>query len=186
MSIKVNRKEALDSILANVQGESMVRHMFATEAIMRTLARKLGEHEEEWGLTGLLHDIDVELVEGDMSSHSRLGADIARELGASEAMAHAILCHNEAHGIPRETRLDKALFCADTMSSLITDVALVHPDKLNGLTTGSVIERLQEEKPSAGVDPKKILGCQEIGLELEEAITLGIEAMKGISSALQL
>ncbi|MBN2187032.1 MAG: HD domain-containing protein [Dehalococcoidia bacterium] len=182
----MNRKEALNSILTNVQDESVVRHMFATEAIMRTLARKLGEHEEEWGLTGLLHDIDMELIEGDMSIHSRLGADIARELGASEAMAHAILCHNEAHGIPRETRLDKALFCADTMSSLIADAALVQPDKLNGLTAGLVMECLQEKKPAAGVDTKKILSCQEIGLELEEAITLSIEAMKGIASALQL
>ena len=70
--------------------------MLATEAIMRALARRLGEDEEEWGLTGLLHDIDMELTEGDMSTHSKLGADLARELGASEAMAHAILCHNEA------------------------------------------------------------------------------------------
>ena len=186
MSIKVNRKEALDSIMANVQDGSMVSHMFATEAIMRTLAKKLGEHEEEWGLTGLLHDIDVELIEGDMSSHSRLGADLARELGASEAMAHAILCHNEAHGIPRETRLDKALFCADTLSNLITAAALVHPDKLSGLTAKLVMKRLQEKKSAAGANRKNILSCQEIGLDLEEVITLGIEAMKGIASELRL
>jgi len=186
MSIKVNRKEALDSILANVQDESMVRHMLATEAIMRTLARKLGEDEEEWGLTGLLHDIDVELVEDDMSSHSRLGADIARELGASEAMAHAILCHNEAHGIPRETKLDKALFCADPLSGFITAAALVRPDKLSGLTTKSVVKRFHEKRFAAGVNRKHILSCQEIGLDLEDFTALGIEAMKGIASELKL
>jgi len=186
MSIKVNRKEALDSILANVQDESMVRHMLATEAIMRTLARKLGEDEEEWGLTGLLHDIDVELVEDDMSSHSRLGADIARELGASEAMAHAILCHNKAHGIPRETKLDKALFCADPLSGFITAAALVRPDKLSGLTTKSVVKRFHEKRFAAGVNRKHILSCQEIGLDLEDFTALGIEAMKGIASELKL
>ena len=186
MSIKVNRKEALDSILANVQDESMVRHMLATEAIMRTLARKLGEDEEEWGLTGLLHDIDVELVEDDMSSHSRLGADIARELGASEAMAHAILCHNEAHGIPRETKLDKALCCADPLSGFITAAALVRPDKLSGLTTKSVVKRFHEKRFAAGVNRKHILSCQEIGLDLEDFTALGIEAMKGIASELKL
>ena len=186
MSIKVNRKEALNSILANVQDESMVRHMLATEAIMRALARKLGEDEEEWGLTGLLHDIDVELIEGDMSSHSRLGADIARELGASEAMAHAILCHNEAHGIPRETKLDKALFCADPLSGFITAAALVRPDKSSGLTTKSVVKRFHEKRFAAGVNRKHILSCQEIGLELEDFTTLGIEAMKGIASELKL
>ena len=186
MSTKANRKEALDSIQANVQDKNMVKHMLATEAIMRALAKKLGEDEEEWGLTGLLHDIDIELVEGDMSSHSKLGADIARELGASEAMAHAILCHNEAHGIPRETKLDKALFCADPLSGLITAAALVRPDKLSGLTTKSVMKRFKEKRFAAGVNREQVLSCQEVGLELEEFITLAIEAMKGIASELEL
>jgi putative nucleotidyltransferase with HDIG domain len=120
MKSKLDRDEILDSIHGNVQDKNMIRHMLATEAIMRTLARKLGEDEEEWGITGLIHDIDVELIEGDMSSHSKLGADIAQEFGATESMAHAILCHNEAHGVLRETKLDKALFCADPLSGLIT------------------------------------------------------------------
>jgi putative nucleotidyltransferase with HDIG domain len=182
----MNRKEILDSIQANVQDKNMVKHMLATEAIMRALAKKLGEGEQEWGLTGLLHDIDIELVEGDMNSHSKLGADIARELGASEKMAHAILCHNEAHGIPRETKLDKALFCADPLSGLITAAALVRPDKLSGLTAKSVMKRFREKRFAAGVNREQVLSCQEIGLELEEFITLSIEAMKGIASELEL
>jgi len=182
----MNRDEILDSIRANVQDKNMVKHMLATEAIMRALAKKFGEEEEEWGLTGLLHDIDVELVEGDMNSHSKLGADIARELGASEEMAHAILCHNEAHGIPRETKLDKALFCADPLSGLITAAALIRPDKLTGLTARSVMKRFREKRFAAGVNREQVLSCQEIGLELEGFIALGLEAMKGIASKLEL
>jgi len=181
-----NRDEILGSIHGNVQDKNMIKHMLATEAIMRALARKLGEDENEWGITGLIHDIDMELVEGDMSSHSRLGADIAKELGASEAMIHAILCHNEAHGVPRETKLDKALFCADPLSGLITAAALVRPDKLNGLTTKSVMKRFREKSFAAGVNREQVAQCQEIGLELEEFIGLGIEAMKGIASDLGL
>jgi putative nucleotidyltransferase with HDIG domain len=164
----------------------MIKHMLATEAIMRALARKLRENEEEWGITGLIHDIDVELVEGDMSSHGKLGADIAQELGANETMAHAILCHNEAHGVPRETKLDKALFCADPLSGLITAAALVRPDKISGLTTKSVMKHFREKSFAAGVNREQVAQCQEIGLELEEFITLGIEAMKGIASELKL
>ena len=184
--MKLSRYEALDSIQANVQDKNMVRHMLATEAIMRALAKKLGENKNEWGLTGLLHDVDVELVKEDINSHSRLGADIARELGASEAMAHAILCHNEAHGVPRETKLDKALFCADPLSGLITAAALVHPDKLNGLTAKSVLKRFKEKRFAAGVSRGQIAECQELGLEPEEFITLGLEAMKSIASQLEL
>jgi putative nucleotidyltransferase with HDIG domain len=186
MTSKLNRDEILDSIHGNVQDKNMIKHMLATEAIMRALARRLGEDEEEWGLTGLIHDIDMELVERDMSSHSRLGADIAQELGASPTMAHAILCHNEAHGIPRETKLDKALFCADPLSGLITAAALVRPDKLSGLTTKSVMKRFREKSFAAGVNREQVALCQEIGLELEEFIGLGIEAMQGIASELEL
>ena len=118
----MRREEALDSIKANVENENLVRHMLAAEAIMRALARHLGEDEEEWGLTGLLHDIDLELVGGDMNEHSKLGADLARELGASEAMTRAILCHNETHGILPETKLDKALFCVDPLIGLIVAI----------------------------------------------------------------
>jgi putative nucleotidyltransferase with HDIG domain len=182
----MNRKEALDSILANVQDKNTVKHMLATEAIMRALAKRLGEDEQEWGITGLLHDIDIELVEDDPGSHSTLGADIARELGASETMAHAILCHNESHGIPRETNLDKALSCTDPLSGLITAAALVRPDKLNGLTAESVMKRFSEKRFAAGVDREQVALCQEIGLELEEFVNLGIEAMKDIAPELEL
>jgi putative nucleotidyltransferase with HDIG domain len=186
MKSNLDRDEILDSIHGNVQDKNMIKHMLATEAIMRALARKLGEDEEEWGITGLIHDIDMELVDGDMSSHSKLGADIAQELGANGTMVHAILCHNEAHDVPRETKLDKALFCADPLSGFITAAALVRPDKLSGLTTKSVMKRFREKSFAAGVNREQVAQCQKIGLELEEFIGLGIEAMKGIASELEL
>jgi putative nucleotidyltransferase with HDIG domain len=183
----MDREDALDSVKANVENENLVKHMLATEAIMRALARRLGEDEEGWGLTGLLHDIDVELTEGDMSTHSKLGADLVRELGASEEMAHAVLCHNEAHGVPRENKLDKALFCADPLTGLITAGALVRPDKkLAGLEAKSVKKRFKEKSFAAGANREQIALCSELGLELDEFIELGLEAMKGIAPSLGL
>jgi len=186
MSTEFDRETILESVYENVRDRNMIKHMLATEAIMRALARRLGEDEEEWGLTGLVHDIDVELVKHDMSTHSRLGADIAEELGASDAVTHAVLCHNEAHDVARETRLDKALFCADPLSGLITAAALIRPDKLNGLTTRSVMKRFREKSFAAGVNRDQVALCSEIGLELEEFVALGIDAMQGIASDLDL
>jgi putative nucleotidyltransferase with HDIG domain len=183
----MTREEALDSVKANVENENSVKHMLATEAIMRALAGRLGEDEEEWGLTGLLHDIDMELAEGDMSTHSKLGADLARELGASETMAHAILTHNETHGMPLETKLDKALFCADPLTGLVTAAALVRPDKkLAGLEARSVVKKFKEKSFAAAVDRQQITPCSEIGLQLGEFIELGLEAMKEIAADLGL
>ncbi len=183
----MTREEALDSVKDNVENKNLVKHMLATEAIMCALARCLSEDEEEWGITGLLHDIDVELTDGDMNSHSKLGADLARELGASETMAHAILCHNEAHDVPLETNLDKALFCADPLTGLITAAALVRPDKkLVGVEARSVRKRFKEKSFAAGVNREQISRCREIGLELDEFIELGLAAMKGIADDLGL
>jgi putative nucleotidyltransferase with HDIG domain len=183
----MTREEVLDSVRANVENENMVKHMLATEAVMRALARRLGEDEEEWGLTGLLHDIDVELTGGDMSSHSKLGADLAREMGASEAMVHAILCHNEAHGISLDTKLDKALFCADPLTGLIIAAALVRPDKkLASLEAKSVMKKFKEKGFAAGAHREQISRCSELGLELDEFIGLGLKAMRGIADDLGL
>ncbi|MBE0415654.1 MAG: HDIG domain-containing protein [Dehalococcoidia bacterium] len=183
----MTRDEALDSIMANVENRNLINHMLATEAIMRALARRFGEDEEEWGLTGLLHDIDVELTEGDMTAHSKLGADIARELGASEEMAHAILCHNEAHGFLPKTLLDKAICCADPLTGLVVAGALVRPEKkLEGLTTKSLMKRFGEKRFAAGADREQIAKCSELGLELKEFIELGLEAMRGIAEELGL
>ena len=184
---RLTRDDALDSIEANVENRNLIYHMLATESIMRAMARHFGEDEDTWGLTGLLHDIDVELTEGDMNAHSELGADIARELGASEDMAQAILCHNEAHGISPETMLEKALFCADPLTGLIVAAALVRPDKkLEGLTTRSLIRRFGEKRFAAGANREQIATCRELGLELEEFIALGLEAMKAIADEIGL
>ncbi len=183
----MNREEALDSVKANVENGNLIKHMLATEAIMRALARRLSGDEEEWGLTGLLHDIDVELTEGDMSSHSKLGADLAQELGASEAMAHAILCHNEAHGVSLETELDRALYFADPLTGLITAAALIRPDKkLAGLAAKSVKKRFKEKSFAAGANREQIARCGELGLELDEFIELGLTAMQEIADDLGL
>lgn len=183
----MTRKEALDSVRENVENENLVKHMLAVEAVMRALARRFGEDEEEWGLTGLLHDIDVELTEGDMSTHSKLGADLVREMGASDAVAQAILCHNQAHGIPAETKMEKALICADPLTGLITAAALVRPDKkLAGVEAVSVRKRFKEKSFAAGANREQIAGCSQIGLELDEFIGLGLKAMQGIARELGL
>lgn len=183
----MNRQEALESIKENVASENLIKHMLAAEAIMRALAIRLGGNEMEWGLAGLLHDIDVELTEGDMSSHGKLGADLARDLGASEAIADAILCHNERHGIAPETPMEKALFCADPLTGLITAAVLVRPDKkIENLEATSVRKRFKEKSFAAGASREQIARCADIGLELDEFIAIGLEAMKKVAPQLGL
>ncbi|MFA5309338.1 MAG: HD domain-containing protein [Dehalococcoidales bacterium] len=183
----MDRKTALESVRKNVANENLVRHMLATEAIMRALAGRLGGDKEEWGLAGLLHDIDVELTGGDMTAHGRLGADLARDLGAGEAIAAAILCHNEAHGVLPQTLMEKALFCADPLTGLITAAVLVRPEKkIAPLEARSVRKRFKEKSFAAGASREQIARCSAIGIELDEFIEIGVTAMKEIAPELGL
>ena len=183
----MTRDEALNSIKANVNNGNLIKHMVATEAIMRALARRLGEDEEEWGLTGLLHDIDIELIGDSLADHGRLGADLAAEQGVSPQVCHAIMCHNWTNGIPCDTLLDSALLCTDPLTGLITAGALIRPDKkLAGLTVESLMKRFGERRFAAGAGREQIAYCSAIGLDTEEFVGIGLEAMKEVADELGL
>ncbi len=183
----MDREAALKAVRDNVKNENLVKHMLATEAIMRALARRFNETEDEWGLAGLLHDIDVEVTNADMAVHSKQSAEMAKQLGANEAVCHAILVHNEAHGIACVSLMDKALFCADPLTGLITAGALVRPDKkLASVEAKSIRKRFKEKSFAAGANREQMAKCSDIGLELDAFIELGLEAMKGVAESLGL
>ncbi len=184
----MKREEALEAIRANVANENLIKHMLATEAIMRALARRFGEDEDVWGLAGLLHDIDVELTRGDMETHSQLGAELVRKLGASEAIAHAVLCHNQRHSTPFQNLMDKAIYCVDPLTGLITATALVYPEKRIGFVEAkSVAKRFRQPKFAAGANREQISACKELlRLELDDFIELGLGAMKSVAGDLGL
>lgn len=183
----MDRDGALKAVKDNVKNENLIKHMLAAEAIMRALAVRFNENEDEWGLAGLLHDIDIELTNADLSIHSKPGAQMAKELGASEMVSHAILVHNEKHGEPCVSLMDKALFCTDPLTGLITAAALVRPDKkLAGVEAKSIRKRFKEERFAAGANRVHIAQCREIGLELDEFIALSLGAMKSVAEELGL
>lgn len=183
----MNREDALKAVRENIKNENLVKHMLATEAIMRALAKRFNENEEEWGLAGLLHDIDLDAVGNDMKIHGKQSAEMAKQLGASDTIVHAILCHNEAQGVPCESMMDKALFCTDPITGFITAVALVRPDKkLASVEFKSVKKRLKEKAFAAGANREHMAKCSEIGLEVDDFITISLEAMKGVAESLGL
>ena len=62
-----SRGEALELLNKSISNPKMVAHSLASEAVLRALAKKLGRDVERWGITGLLHDIDIDQCEGDMN-----------------------------------------------------------------------------------------------------------------------
>jgi putative nucleotidyltransferase with HDIG domain len=182
----MNREQALVAVKDKISNQNLIKHMLATEAVMRVLAESFGQEVEEWGLAGLLHDIDLDECKGDMAVHGRLSSEIARGMGASESVCHAIICHGML-GEPCVTLMDKALFCSDPVTGLITAGALIRPEKkLSFVEAKSIMKRFKEKSFAAGANREQIAKCSDIGLSLEEFITLSLKAMQAISNDLGL
>ena len=182
----ITREEALGLIKKYISNEKLFKHMLAVEAIMRALARRLGEDEELWGLVGLLHDLDYELVGKDMNKHGLVSARIL-EGKLPEIALNAIRAHNELTGFEDNSRLTKALKAADQVSGLIIATALVMPNKkLAEVKVKSLVKKFKQKDFARNVKREKILLCNELGLGLEEFLEISLKALKDISSSLGL
>lgn len=185
----MTRDEALKLVQEYVKNENSRKHMLATEAIMRALARHFGEDEEIWGLAGLLHDLDMEIVDyrNNPEKHGLVGAEMLEKMGVDRIITEAIKAHNEATGKIRENRIEKAIFCTDPLTGLIVAATLVLPSKkLADLTPENVLNRFKEKSFAKGANRQIISTCIEIGLGLEEFVKIGLEAMQGIAGELEL
>lgn len=176
------RDEAISLLKEYLHNENLLNHSLAVEAIMRGLARRLGEDEEKYGLAGLLHDIDYDFTADDIEAHSLKGAEILEKHGLPTDIVYAVKVHNDAHGLERKSMMDKALFATDPASGFITAAALVRPDKsLDGVQLKSLKKRFKEKSFARGASREKMATCTEMGLELDEFMTIALESMKIIA-----
>lgn len=186
------RDEALELVRRFVKTENTVKHMLATEAIMRALATKLEPGQEDrWGLTGLLHDLDYEVM-SDSSEHGLKIFEILDNEGIKlpEETVQAIKAHNYQRNAAKapETKMDWSLFICDTLTGLIVATALVRPDKkLASVKVKSVLKKWNKKDFAAGVKRESIELCEEkLGIKLDDFIDICLKAMQVISDELGL
>ena len=187
-----SRADALALVHEYTASESLRKHMLAVEAAMRAYAERFGEDVERWGLTGLIHDFDYERFPNDAHSateeHPSEGVRILRARGWPEDVLQAILGHAEYTGVPRETRMAKALYAVDELTGMITATALVRPSKsVNEVDAKAVRKKMKDKAFARGVSREGIAqGAAELGVDLDEHIQFVIDAMKREAAALGL
>ncbi len=188
MAYGITRERSLELLKQQLTNPNLIKHCLASEAVMRALARHFGADEELWGLTGLLHDLDVELTLDDLSRHTHETVRMLREEGVAEEILEAIRMHNEmAHGDKRSERFHHALAAGETITGLIIATALVYPDKkLASVKPKSVRKRYKEKLFAAGANREIIAECEQIGIPIPEFCDLCLAAMQGISDDLGL
>jgi predicted hydrolase (HD superfamily) len=153
---------------------------------MKALARRLGQDEGKWGLAGLLHDLDIEQVGGDLTVHGLAAVKVLTEKGIDPEVIDAIAMHNEmATKKNRETVFQHALAAGETLTGLIMATAMVYPDKkLASVKVKSVTKRMKEKAFAASVNRDNIRECEKIGIPLDEFVEISLTAMQEQSDKL--
>ena len=184
----MDREDALKLLRDNVPTANLVKHSLATEAIMRKLARKLGEDEESWGLAGLLHDLDFDQTKDTPEQHGLKAAEMLQKADVDDVIIETIKKHNaEALGLQRESKFEHALAAAETITGLIVATALVYPDKkLAGVKPKSITKRMKKKDFARNVSREIILECEKLALDLEEFTKISLEAMQDVAEAIGL
>ncbi len=183
----MTRDEALVLLRSYVTSETLLKHMLAVEAAMRAYARRFGEDEERWAVTGLLHDIDYER-HPTMEEHPAVGAGWLAERGLPDEIVYAVKAHGDHLGLPREDLLSKTLYAVDELTGFIVATALVRPSKkLADVEVKSVTKKMKDRSFAAAVNRDELRKSAEaLGVDFNEHVSIVLDAMKAIAADLGL
>ena len=180
----MNRDEAWDLMCEWTESDSLRKHMLAVEAAMQAYARRFGEDEEKWAVTGLLHDMDYE-KHPTPDEHPMVGVRELERRGYPEDVLHAIKGHADYLDVPRDTLMSKTLYSVDELSGFIVACALMRPEGLENMKAKSVRKKMKQKSFAAAVNRDDIVrGAEELGVDLNEHIEFVAGALKERSGEL--
>ena len=192
----ISRDRAIQLLEKYITTEWLKLHMRESEIIMRGLAKELNENEEEWGLSGLLHDLDFDYVDKDPKRHV-IEVDKILEMeslkvgeDSTDNMYHAIKSHYEDHPDikeKRESKMDYSLAASENLSGFLVACALVQPDKkIKSVGVDSVIKKLKKKDFAKAVNREYIYDIEKVGVSLERFIEIALVEMNSIAKEIGL
>jgi putative nucleotidyltransferase with HDIG domain len=183
----VSREDAWQLVTEWVESDSLRKHLLGVEAAMRAYARKWGEDEETYAVTGLVHDLDYERYPDLDTGHPRYALKELEERGYPQEVIEAVAGHADFMGVPRETQMARTLYGVDELSGFIAACALVRPTGIEGMKPKSVKKKLKTPSFAAAVNRDDIRrGIEELGVDQDEHIALVIGALAERSDELDL
>ena len=182
-----SRDDAFKLLKQYNKSDSLIKHALAVEAVMRYMARKRGENEDEWGIIGLIHDLDYEQFP---EQHCKKTEEILRENNWPEAWIRAVMSHGWGicTDVEPKTEMEKVLFACDELTGLVVTTALVRPSKsVLDLKVKSVKKKWKDKRFAAGVDRTIIRkGAEMLGVELTELMNDTIMGMRDVAGEIGL
>ncbi len=181
------RDDAWALVCEWIESDSLRKHVLGVEAAMRAYARRDGEDEEKWAVTGLVHDLDYERYPDLDTGHPRYALAELEERGYPQDVIEAVAGHADFMGVPRTTRLAQTLYGVDELSGFVVACALVRPTGIEGMKPKSVRKKLKQPSFAAKVDRGQIQqGIEELGVDETEHIQIVIDALAENASELGL
>ena len=175
---EVSREDAWRLVTEWIESDSLRKHLLGVEAAMRAYARKWGEDEEAYAVTGLVHDLDYERYPDLETGHPRHAIKELTDGGYPQEVIDAVAGHADFMGVPRETRMAKTLYAVDELSGFIAACALVRPTGIEGMKPKSVKKKLKQPSFAAAVNRDEVQrGIEELAVDQDEHIALIIEAL---------
>lgn len=179
--------EALSLLKEFVKSDSLLKHSYAVEGVMRYMARKTGEAEDKWAIIGLIHDLDYEMFP---EQHCARAQEILREKGWPEEYVRAVASHGWilCNDIEPKTNLEKVLYAVEELTGLIGAVAIIRPSKsVQDLEVKSVMKKWKDKSFAAGVNRSVIeKGTEILGVELTDLVNDVIMGMREVSARIGL
>jgi len=183
----IDRERAWEILCEFTKSEGLRKHALAVEACVTAYARKLGEDEQKWSVTALLHDFDWE-IHPTLPDHPTKGEPILAERGVDPEIRRAILSHADFTGVPRVSPLEKTLFACDELAGFITAISYVKPSRSVMEVDGASVKKKMKDKAFArSVNRQDIVnGAAELGVPLEEHVDFCVKAMQARAGELGL
>jgi len=179
--------EALSLFQEFNNSESLLKHAYSVEGVMRYMARKIGQDEEKWGIVGLMHDLDYERFP---EQHCKKAREILEERGWTEEYIRAVVSHGWGlcSDVEPQSNMEKTLYAVDELTGLITAAALVRPSKsVSDLEAKSVMKKWKDKSFAAGVNRSVIeKGAAMLGVELRELVSDTIMGMREVADKIGL
>ena len=187
MTQAFSRDEAWSLFCEWTQSPSLRKHVLAVEAAMRAYARRFGEDEELWGLTGLLHDLDYERHPDLETGHPRVALKELEARGYPPELVRGVASHADFLGVSRDSTMEKALFAVDELTGFLMACAYVRPQGIHGLTPKSVKKKMKQPSFAAAVNREELrAGAEQLGVDFDEHLAFVIAALEPHAEALGL
>jgi len=179
----MKRNEAVQLLKEHVTTDRVLRHSYAVEGAMRAYAKHFGEDVEEWGLIGLLHDIDFEKYP---EEHPMKSPAILKEAGFDDDFITTILSHGSTTGLARDTKAKQCLHAVDEMASFIVAIALMRPTHFDGLKGKSVKKKMKDKAFAKAVNREELTQSREaMGIEFNEHVDIIVAGLLAEEALIQ-